>query len=98
MSDETQVTVRDVPEESVFVIEVDGRRAGRVDYRIDGDRMVFTHTEVSEEFSGRGLAGKLAKHALDDAVERGLVIVPRCPFIAAYAKRHEEYEGFLEEA
>jgi predicted GNAT family acetyltransferase len=33
----------------------------------------------------------VAAAALDDARERGLEVVPLCPFIARYIQRHPEY-------
>jgi predicted GNAT family acetyltransferase len=66
--------------------------AGIADYREHGDRTVFTHTEVESAFEGKGIARALAAGALDDTVRRGRVIVPLCPYIAAYLRKHPEYE------
>jgi predicted GNAT family acetyltransferase len=66
--------------------------AGVAVYRERGDRTVFTHTEVESAFEGKGIAKALAAAALDDVVERGRVIVPLCPFIAGYLRKHTEYE------
>lgn len=52
----------------------------------------FTHTETKPQFKGRGLANVLARFALDDVVASGKRIIPHCPFIAAYLRRHEGYE------
>jgi predicted GNAT family acetyltransferase len=68
------------------------RLAGFTDYREHGTRTVFIHTEIGEEFGGKGLGGVLAKHALEDVIERGHTIVPVCPFMAGYLRKHPEYE------
>ena len=94
-STDSQVTIRDDPGENAYVIEVDGERAGKAEYRIHEGRTVFTHTEVDDAFSGRGLGSRLARFALDDTRRKGMKIVPRCPFIAAYVKRHEEYHDMV---
>lgn len=94
--DEPVISVRDDLEEGAFVIEVDGIRAGKADYRISDGRVIFTHTEISDAFSGRGLGSRLARYALDDVVRRELLIVPRCPFIAAYIRRHPEYQEMVD--
>jgi uncharacterized protein len=65
--------------------------AGFGEYREHGDRTVFTHTEIDKAFGGQGLGKVLAGEALDDAVRRGRVIVPICPFIADYLRKHDEY-------
>jgi uncharacterized protein len=33
--------------------------------------------------------------ALDDIRSRGLQVVPLCPFVAAYIRRHPEYEDLV---
>src|SRR4051812_16352806 len=66
--------------------------AGIAEYRERGDRTVFTHTEVDSAFEGKGIARALIAAALDDVVERGRVIVPLCPFVAGYLRKHTEYE------
>ena len=69
---------------------VDGHLAVAL-YQRQGDTITFTHTEVPEELGGSGIASKLAKMAMDDARDQHLAVVPRCPFIAAYIRRHQEY-------
>jgi predicted GNAT family acetyltransferase len=65
--------------------------AGVAVYRERADRTIFTHTEVESAFEGKGIAKALAAAALDDVVRRDRVIVPLCPFIASYLKKHTEY-------
>ena len=44
------------------------------------------HTEVDEEFGGRGLATILVREALDATRAAGLRIVPVCPMVAASSR------------
>ena len=60
-------------------------------YRQQGDRLIFTHTEVPPADEGRGYASRLVKEALEDTHRRGLKIVPACSFVVAYVRRHPEY-------
>ena len=62
-----------------------------LDYRVEGDRALFTHTGTPERHRGQGIAGRLTRFALDDAVERGLKIVPYCPFTAYFIRENPEY-------
>ena len=80
--------VRDVPAESRYEVLVDGRLAGFAQYRLDGKRITMYHTEVDPEYGVQGLGDELARAALDDVRRRGFVLVPICPFIAAYIRRH----------
>jgi predicted GNAT family acetyltransferase len=80
-----------------YELYVGDKLAGFAQFHDSGNRMVFTHSEVDDAFSGHGFGTVLASGALDDAVARGKVIVPRCPFIAAYVRRHlETYQGHIE--
>ena len=92
MSDaQSKVAVIDNPAEERFEARIDGDLAGSTYYRDNGGRRVFTHTKVDPDYEGHGVGSALARAALDDARQRGLTIVARCPFIAAYLGRHPEY-------
>lgn len=90
-TDRVQITRND--DRSRYELTLDGERAGYAEYRATPGRIVFTHTVVYPEHEGEGLGSRLAKHVLDDAVAHDLTIVPLCPFIGAYLKRHTEYEA-----
>lgn len=73
-----------------YEVRVDGDLAGFAEYRIDGQRITILHAEVSRQYEGQGVGSQLAKGALDDVAARGLELNPRCPFIAAYVRRHPD--------
>ncbi|NIH78569.1 GNAT family N-acetyltransferase [Amycolatopsis viridis] len=76
-----------------YEIHVGGKLGGFAEYRERGDDVIFTHTEVDDAFSGQGLGSRLAAGAIDDAVQRGRTIVPLCPFIGAYLRKHPEHDA-----
>ena len=79
-----------------YEIRADEQLAGFADYRLRPDgTVIFTHTEIDDAFDGRGLGGALARAALDDVRRRGVLAVPRCPFIAGYIERHAEYQDLV---
>ncbi|MFF5234504.1 GNAT family N-acetyltransferase [Dactylosporangium sp. NPDC000521] len=84
------IEVVDDPQQHRFELRVDGAHAGAAYYRLHPGEIVFTHTEVDQAYEGQGLGSKLAAGALQQTRERGLRVVPQCPFIAAYLKRHPE--------
>ncbi|OLF17457.1 GNAT family N-acetyltransferase [Actinophytocola xanthii] len=85
------------PEKYRYDLYVGDRRAGFAQYHDSGNRIVFTHSEVDDAFSGQGLGKVLAAGALDDAVARDKVIVPLCPFIARYVgKNLEKYSAHVQ--
>ena len=77
-----------------FVARVDGQTA-ELQYERFPDRIVLVHTEVPAALRGRGIADKLAHTALEYARAEHLRVVPRCPFVAAYLRRHPEYQDLL---
>jgi hypothetical protein len=60
-------------------------------YSEQGDRRIFTHTEVPPADEGKGIASRLVREALDDTRRHGFKIVPACSFVVAFARRHPEY-------
>jgi uncharacterized protein len=92
----TNTSVVDVPERSRFELAVDGRLAGFAEYRLQPGRVVFTHTEIDDAHQGQGLAAVLASAALDTVQDRGLLITPRCPYIASYIRKHPDYLGSVD--
>lgn len=96
MNDGPQVAVADNPEKSRFELSVDGTLAGFAVYETDPGVVIFVHTEVFEEYEGRGLAGQLAKAALGMVREAGDKTVPLCPYIRSYVRRHApRYDDLL---
>ena len=69
--------------------------AGFSVYEENGNQTVFIHTEIGDAFGGKGLGSVLARHAVEDVIERGRAIVPLCPFIAAYLDKHPEYDAHV---
>lgn len=91
------VTVADAPERSRYEITVDGKLAGFAVYRAHPDRLVITHSEIDDEFQGRGLAGQLTRYALDDIRTKGLLVTPLCPYTSAYIRKHPGYVDLVDE-
>jgi len=86
-----QTTIADDPEGKRYEIRSDGVLAGFVTYHLRPERIELVHTEIYEEFEGRGLGSQLISFALDDARERGLAVLPSCPFVNDYLQRHRQY-------
>lgn len=68
------------------------------EYQYSGDTedtIVFTHTEAPPALEGRGITSRLVQAALDDARARRLAVVPYCPFVAGYIRRHPAYKTLV---
>lgn len=60
-------------------------------YRQQGDSLVFVHTEVPPADEGKGIGAQIVRAVLDDSRKRGFKVVPACSFVAAFMRRHPEY-------
>jgi predicted GNAT family acetyltransferase len=95
----SDVKTTDQPEEHRYEGRVDGRLAGFAAYELDGDRIVFTHTEVDDAYEGQGVGSAIVRSALEDVRARGdLRVVPRCPFVSSWIEQHPDFASLVEGA
>ena len=86
----TAPRVADNPRASGYELWLGTTRAGQIEYRSHPGVVVLVHTEVDPAFAGRGLGERLVAGALEDLRARGLKLVPVCPFVRAYLRRHPD--------
>ena len=91
LTDETGTPVTVHEGADAFTIAVDGTTVGLTSYADEGHQRVFPHTEVDDAYQGRGLATILIGEALARTRDEGLRIVPMCPTVADYIRKHPEY-------
>jgi len=68
-----------------------GEDMARLEYHLRGATIVYTHTVVPRALEGHGIAGRLAREALEYARDTGLRVVPLCPYVADYIEKHPDY-------
>jgi uncharacterized protein len=73
-----------------------GEQFAVAEYRREGDRMLFTHTEVAPQFRGHRLAERVVLFGLDVARQENLRVVPVCSYVAHVLQRHPEYRSLTE--
>jgi predicted GNAT family acetyltransferase len=84
--------VRNHPAASRYELFVDGEFVGFADYEVNGDRVVFPHTEIVRARRGQGLGAILVQGALDDVRPTGRAVVPSCWYVAEFIDDHPEYQ------
>ncbi len=67
----------------------------KIEYIKAKDKIYLTHTEVPNELAGKGIGTALVKQVLEDIKEKGLTLVPLCPFVALYIKRNPEWKALV---
>lgn len=75
----------------------DGGAVAYLTYRERGDAIEYVHSETPAGLQGRGYASALAKFALDRDLAAGRHVIPSCPFVRTYIKRHPEYASLVRE-
>lgn len=96
MTTEDAEAIRDNPDERRYELHV-GEGVATVTYRLAPGRITFIHTRVPEALSGGGIASRMARYVLDDARRRSLEVVPICPYVAAFIRRHPDYLDLVPE-
>lgn len=88
----------DNPQKHRFEADLGDGSFAIAEYNLLEHKIIFTHTEVPAAHEGQGIGSALIRHALRSARERGLQVIPICPFFAAYIKRHQEEQDLLDPA
>lgn len=85
------------PDKKRFELHVESHTAF-IDYILNTKNVMYlTHTEVPKELEGKGIGNKIVREALAYIDEKEYKLAPLCPFVAAFVKRHKEYEYLLAE-
>jgi predicted GNAT family acetyltransferase len=95
-TDRTGAPTMVTAESDRFSISVDGQKVGFTEYADRDGQRVFTHTEVSDEFGGRGLATILVDEALQATRDAGLRIVAVCPMVEGFVEKHHEFSDAVD--
>ncbi len=79
-----------------FEVTIDGVHAGEAHYRLSGSVAYFDSTVVPPAFRGRGIAGRLVQHAMDEIREAGdWQVRPACSYVVRWFALHPEYADLL---
>ena len=81
-----------------FTIAVDGHEIGLTAFVDHDDQRIFHHTEVGDDYEGRGLATILVGEALAATRSAGKRIVPVCELVANYLDKHSDFDDIVDPA
>ncbi len=68
-----------------------------LEYHSSSNVLILNHTQVPQKLEGQGVGSSLIKFVLDEARVNHYSIVPMCPFVAVYIRRHPEYRDLVPE-
>ena len=66
-----------------------------LEYILAKGNIYLTHTEVPRALEGRGIGSSMILKCLEDIKARELTLVPLCPFVAGYLKKHSEWRELV---
>ncbi len=74
-----------------FELETDGKLSIVAYQHMDDETLALTHTEVDPSLEGHGVGSQLVEGVLQYVEQNNLKIVPLCPFVSVYLKRHPDW-------
>ena len=91
---EVQIRIND--NKGTFYIEVEGKQEAMMTFVFAGeDKIIIDHTEVNPGNEGKGFGKKMLLKAVEFAREKGIKIVPLCPFAKSIFDKTPEFTDVL---
>jgi predicted GNAT family acetyltransferase len=87
--------VRDNADELRYELVDDGAVVGEIRYRREPGAVALVHTDIEPAREGEGLGEVLVEGALRDLRRRELGVIPVCPFVRAWIRRHPDYADLV---
>ncbi|WP_026461861.1 GNAT family N-acetyltransferase [Adhaeribacter aquaticus] len=78
-----------------FYADIEGEEAELTYSYPEADVLDLDYTFVPEAARNKGWADKLVKAGLEFARENNLKVIPSCPVVEAYVKRHPAYQDLI---
>jgi len=82
---------------SRFEMNVDGNIA-IIEYKQLPGKIALLHTEVPAELEGKGAATAIIEKTLAWIEKNNFKLMPFCPLVVAYIKRHPEWKKIVDSA
>lgn len=94
MNEEVQLKIND--KNGAFFIEIDGKQEALMTFVFAGDdKIIIDHTEVNSGNNGKGFGKKMVAKAVEFAREKGIKIIPLCPFTKSVFDKTPELSDVL---
>ena len=91
-----EIQKKDDGTKGAFYVEQDNQILAQMTYTWAGtDRIILDHTEVSQVLNGKGVGKQMVTKAVDFAREKGIKIIPLCPFAKSVFDKVKEFKDVL---
>lgn len=79
-----------------FFMDKEAKRLAEMIYVMAGpQKMIIEHTEVDESLKGQGVGAKLLEALVSYVREKGVKVIPLCPFAKATFKKRADLRDVL---
>lgn len=86
--------LKDNTERHQFELDVNGYIAF-IAYQKNNNTITLIHTEVPEALGGKGVGSVLVQKTLDYIEANQQKVIPVCPFVQSYIKKHPEWQRIV---
>ena len=81
-----------------YVARIPGKPDAEMTFSKAGEKiLIIDHTGVPDELGGMGIGKALVEYMVMDVRQRGLKVIPTCPFTNAMLRRHKEWQDILKD-
>jgi uncharacterized protein len=89
----TDITIRKTV--SRYELIINDEVAAFADYVTDGNVVELPHTVTNSQHRGKGLAGKLVTHILDELHDAEAKVLPTCQYVARFIDERPQYQQLV---
>ena len=94
LTEEVQLRIYD--NKGAFYIEIEGIQEAMMTFVYAGeDKIIIDHTEVNPGNEGKGFGKKMVTKAVEFAREKGIKILPLCPFAKSVFDKTPDFRNVL---
>lgn len=91
-----EILHKDDKEKGSFYINKGSKIIAEISYVwASSDKIIIDHTEVSEFLKGKGIGKQLVAKTVEFAREKGIKILPLCPFAKSVIYKVKEFNDIL---
>lgn len=66
-----------------------------IEYKESDEAITVLHTEVPPQLEGQGVGTAIVEKTLQEIEQRQRKLIPLCPFVTSYLKRHPEWQRLV---
>lgn len=88
-------TITDATDAERYELREDGELVSVLDYRRSDGMLVIAHVETAPAHGGRGHAGRLTAHVIEQARQAGTPVLPVCGYARRWMLEHPDTLGLV---